>query len=128
MESEPKITFEDTAIAFQYKSDAELKKANFIFSLVNHPWVSSVATGCVKLGLKLGLPIEGIIRKTVFDHFCGGIDINSSEPVIEKLGKYGVETILDFSVEGEETEEAFERTAAEIIRTIQKAKTSRLID
>jgi proline dehydrogenase len=122
MESEPKISFEDTSIAFSYKSDAELKKANFIFSLVNHPWISSVATGCVKLGLNLGLPIEGIIKKTVFYHFCGGESINSSEPVIEKLGKFGVQTILDFSVEGEESEKAFDNTAAEVIRTIEKAK------
>jgi proline dehydrogenase len=43
-------------------------------------------------------------------------------PVIEKLGRFGVQTILDFSVEGEETEAAFDRTAAEIIRTIEKAK------
>jgi proline dehydrogenase len=122
MESEPKISFEDTSVAFLYKSNAELKKANFIFSLVNHPWVSSVATGCVKLGLKLGLPIEGLIKYTVFDHFCGGVSINSSEPVIEKLAKYGVQTILDFSVEGEDSEDAFDRTAEEIIRTIEKAK------
>lgn len=122
MESEPKISFEDTSVAFLYKSDAELRKANFIFSLVNHPWISSMATGCVKIGLKLGLPIDGLIKKTVFDHFCGGVSINSSEPVIAKLSQFGVQTILDFSVEGEEAEEAFERTADEIIRTIEKAK------
>jgi len=122
MESEPKISFEDTSVAFLYKSDAELQKANFIFSLVNHPWISSVATGCVKVGLKLRLPINALIKKTVFDHFCGGESINSSVPVIEKLARFGVQTILDFSVEGEETEAAFDRTAAEIIRTIEKAK------
>jgi proline dehydrogenase len=122
MESEPKISFEDTAVAFSYKTDGELKKAHFIFSLVNHPWVSSVATALVKVGLQLRLPIVGIIKKTVFFHFCGGESIDASQPVIGKLSKYNVQTILDYSVEGEDSEEAFERTAAEIIRTIEKAK------
>jgi len=122
MESEPKISFEDTSVAFSYKSDVQLKKAHFIFSLVNHPWISALATGLVKVGFQLSLPIEGIIKKTVFFHFCGGESINASKPVIDNLGKYNVKTILDFSVEGEESDEAFEKTAEEIIRTIENAK------
>lgn len=122
MESEPKISFEDTSVAFSYKSDGELKKAHFIFSLVNHPWISAMATGLVKVGFQLKLPIEGIIKKTVFFHFCGGESIDASKPVVDKLGKFNVQTILDYSVEGEETESAFERTADEIIRTIENAK------
>jgi proline dehydrogenase len=122
MEAEPKISFEDTSVAFSYKSDRELRKANFIFSLVSHPWVSSLATGAVKLSFTLGLPIEGIVKRTVFDHFCGGESMDNSDAVIEKLSRFGVQTILDYSVEGEDSEEAFEQTAAEIIRTIEKAK------
>jgi proline dehydrogenase len=127
MESRPKITFDDTSIAFSYKSNAELRKANFIFSLVNHPWISSMATGFTKLALNLHLPIEGIIRKTAFDHFCGGVSINDSEHVIEKLGSFGVGTILDYSVEGEESEDGFDKTLAELLKTLDKAKTSKNI-
>jgi proline dehydrogenase len=127
MESRPKITFDDTSIAFSYKSNAELRKANFIFSLVNHPWISSMATGFTKLALNLHLPIEGIIRKTAFDHFCGGVSINDSEDVIEKLGSFGVGTILDYSVEGEESEEGFDKTLDELLKTLDKAKTSKNI-
>jgi proline dehydrogenase len=124
MKTEPKISFEDTSVAFLYKSDSELKKANFIFTLVNHPWISSVATGLVRLGLALHLPIEGIIKKTVFDHFCGGESMDKSDRVIERLSQHGVQTILDYSVEGEDSEDAFDTTAAEIIRTIEKAKSN----
>ncbi|MBL7857917.1 MAG: proline dehydrogenase family protein [Cyclobacteriaceae bacterium] len=124
MEVEPKISFEDTEVAFSYKSDAELRKADFIFSLVNHPWISAVATGAVKLALNLGLPVEGIIKKTVFDHFCGGESIEKSNEAIRQLAKHGVGTILDYSVEGEETESSFDRTKDEIIHTIEKAKDS----
>jgi proline dehydrogenase len=127
MESEPKISFDDTSIAFSYKSNNELRKANFIFSTVNHPWISAAATGAVKLALNLRLPIENIIRKTVFDHFVGGVSIEDSEKVIGKLGAFGVGTILDYSVEGEKTEQGFDLTMKELLRTIDKAKTSKHI-
>ena len=61
MEQTSKISFEDTAIAFEYKSDKALRKANFIFSLVNHPWISALATGAVKFALKAGLDLSGCV-------------------------------------------------------------------
>ncbi len=122
MEVEPKVQFEDTAIAFSYKTDAELRKANFIFTLVNHPMISSIATGAVKLGLFLRLPIKGLIRSTVFDHFCGGETIDQCAPIVKKLGALHVGAILDYSVEGGETEEGFDKTTEEILRTFEASK------
>jgi proline dehydrogenase len=124
MEADQKVSFENTAVAFRYKSNAALQKANFIFSLVNHPWVSSVATSLVRLALKLRLPVDAVIRKTVFEHFCGGESIEKSEGVVQQLAQYNVHTILDYSVEGEHSEAGFDRTLAEIIRTVEKAKGS----
>lgn len=124
MHAHPKISFEDTAVAFAYKTTAALRKANFIFSLVNHPWVSSLATGFVKVALKIHLPIEGIIRQTAFGHFCGGESIDKSERVIELMGRYGVGTILDYSVEGGQFEEDFDATMREILLTLEKAHAS----
>jgi proline dehydrogenase len=124
MEVEPSASFDNTAIAFSHKTDQELRKANFIFSTVNHPWISSIATSMVKVALTLHLPIEGLIKKTVFDHFCGGVSIEDSEDVILRLGQYNVGTILDYSVEGEDSEDAFDLTMSEVIRTIERAKTS----
>lgn len=127
MKFQPRVSFEDTAVAFAYKSDAELRKANFIFSLVNHPWISFLATGFVRFSLKAGLPIEGIIKKTAFDHFCGGESIERSEEVIKLLAQYHVGTILDYSVEGEKSERGFDVTRDEILRTIEKAHHSKSI-
>ena len=121
MESKPNISFEDTAVAFAYKSDAKLRKANFIFSLVNHPWISFLATGLTRIAFKVGLPVEGIIRKTAFDHFCGGECIEESEGVIQMLGIYHVGTILDYFVEGAQSEEGFDATMQEILQNIEKA-------
>ncbi len=124
MEVDTKVKFEDTAIAFSYKSDAELKKANFIFTLVNNPVISSLATGAVKLGLFLHLPIKSLIKYTVFDHFCGGENIEQCKPIIKKIGEYKVGAILDYSVEGAKTEDGFDSTTAEILETFDAAKNS----
>lgn len=127
MQVVPRISFEDTAVAFAYKSDADLRKANFIFSLVNHPLISSLATGFVSIALRAGLPIEGIIKKTAFDHFCGGESIEKSEEVIRLLAKFHVGTILDYSVEGEKSESGFDSTRDEILHTLEKARHSKTI-
>src|SRR5689334_20803046 len=118
MESDPIIHFDDTAVAFSYKSDKELKKAHLIFSLVNHPLISSVATTLARVSLQWKLPVKGLIKYTVFEHFCGGETINQSEKTIQTLSKFKIGTILDYSVEGEENEDAFDHTAQEIIDTI----------
>lgn len=127
MEPRPQLSFEDTSVAFSYKSDGELRKANFIFSLVNHPSISKLATGSVKFAFALGLPIKGIIKTTAFDHFCGGETIEEAEDTIQKLARFGVGTILDYSVEGEQTEAGFDKTTAETILTIEKAHKSKHI-
>src|SRR5690606_34889025 len=122
MDSPVEVTFEDTKVAFAYKSDQELRKARLIFSLVNHPWISALAVAFVRLALTIRLPILGIIRRTVFQHFCGGESITAAESTILHLSNYGVNTILDYAVEGEDSEEDFDRTTNEILRTIQKAR------
>jgi proline dehydrogenase len=122
MEVKPGIQFDDTHIAFSYKSDRELKKANFIFSLVNHPFISGIATGLAKLGLALHLPIKGLIRSTVFEHFCGGETIDQSDNTIQTLFQYKVGTILDYSAEGEQNETGFDRAKEEVLKTLDKAK------
>src|SRR5579863_9619628 len=121
MESLP-VHFDDTEIAFSYKSDAELKRANFIFSLVNNPTVSAVATTLAKVSFAMKLPVKGLVRSTVFRHFCGGETIDQSERTIQSLYKFGIGTILDYSVEGEKNESGFDKTDQEIINTIVKAK------
>jgi proline dehydrogenase len=122
MEIQSKVHFDDTAVAFSYKSDSDLKKANFIFTLVNHPIISKLATSAVQLGLNLHLPVKGLIKATVFDHFCGGEDIAQSEKTIKNLSDFQVGTILDYSVEGEKSEEGFDKTTEEILSTFDKAK------
>ncbi|MBS1544660.1 MAG: proline dehydrogenase family protein [Bacteroidetes bacterium] len=122
MDINPSVRFDDTAVAFQYKSDQELRKANFIFTIVNHPWISALATSAVKVGMALHLPIKAMVRSTVFEHFCGGETIDKADKTSANLAKFNVRTILDYSVEGAKTERGFDSTCEEILKTFDKAK------
>lgn len=75
----------------------------------------------------MGLPIKSLVRNTVFNHFCGGEFIEDCVPVIQKLNRFGVKTILDYSVEGKQKEDDFRKTVSEIVATIEKARTQRSI-
>lgn len=118
------ISFADTFIAFSYKSDRELKKSNFLFSSINNPFLSKLGANIVKIGLKVKLPIKGIIRDTIFQQFCGGESIDQCDATIEKLSKYNIKTILDFAAEGESGETDYNSTKDEILRTVDKASTN----
>lgn len=116
------ISFENTANAFVAKSDRQLRKANFLFSVVNNPILSSISTGATKLAFNIGLPIKSIIKKTVFEQFCGGETIAECEATIQELARYNIGAILDYSVEGGDDEKSFDHTKNEILKTIGKAK------
>ena len=121
------VFFEDTSVAFASKSDAKLQKTYWLFSLMNQARVVNLGTFFIKLALKLNLPIKNVIRVTIFEQFCGGETINDCNATISLLGQSGIGTILDYSVEGEDSEASFDATAAEIIKTIDKAATSKTI-
>ena len=122
MPVQTKVHLDDTAVAFSYKSDQELRKANFIFTVVNHPFISFVARRAVKVAFALHLPVKGLVKATVFEHFCGGETIDQSEKTIQKLAEFHVGTILDYSAEGAKTEAGFDKTAKEILSTFDKAR------
>jgi proline dehydrogenase len=119
--SEFKLDFQDTATAFADKTTAELKEKHRLFKMMNSPTMVSLGTGLTKFALKIGLPVKGLIKYTIYEQFIGGETIEECQKVIEKLGKSHIGTILDYSVEGKSEEEDFENTKDEIIKTIKRA-------
>ena len=109
-------SFNNTEIAFRSKSNWKLKKALWLFSIVKNPGISKIMTTLAEL-----FPIKPVIKSTVFDHFCGGETIAESEETIQELHSGGVQTILDYSVEGAQDEAAFDFTTREIMATIENA-------
>lgn len=120
--SEFKLDFHDTTTAFADKSDAELKEKCRLFKLLNSPFLNAVGTLSARLALALGLPVEGLIKHTIFEQFCGGETVEECEQTIIELGRSNIGTILDYAVEGKASEGAFDDTKNEIIRTIERAK------
>lgn len=120
--SDFRLDFQDTATAFADKSDAQLKEKYRLFKMLNSPFLNSLGSTAAKFALSVGLPVEGIIRSTIFGQFCGGETIEECESTVEMLAKAGIGAILDYSVEGKATEDDFDRTKDEIIRTIERAK------
>ena len=118
------VFFEDTLVAFASKSDAQLRKTYWLFSLMNQARVVNLGTFFIKLALKLNLPIKNLIRITIFEQFCGGETIRQCDSTITSLAASGIGTILDYSVEGEDNESSFDATTKEIINTIDKAAQS----
>ena len=127
METHPKISFDNTDFAFQYKSSKQLKKARFLFSLMGQPWLVKLGTKLTPLSIKMGLPVKGLIRNTIFSQFVGGETLEETAQVAKKLGEYNVQVILDYGVEGGETgEQGFDHSTSEFIRVISKHLMSKL--
>ena len=121
------ISFDNTQIAFSYKSNAELNKAYWLFKLIGSPALVKIAKSFTNIAFALHLPIKPLIKATIFKQFCGGENIEECSNVIENISKFNIGAILDYSVEGKEDENDFDVTTQEIINTIIKAKKSKHI-
>jgi proline dehydrogenase len=124
MPVKPTISFENLEVAFASKSNAELRKMYLIFATLNNNFLSTLGIKLADLAFQLHLPVKGIMKKTMFGHFCGGETIRESVRACKRLANYGVHSILDLSVEGKGDEASFEATTEEINQTmIESAKT-----
>jgi proline dehydrogenase len=125
MNTEPApVSFENTANAFEYKSDKELKRAAFLFSSMGYSSLVKLGTRLTPWMIRAGLPVKGLIRGTIFSQFVGGETLEETAAVAKKLGEYRVQVILDYGVEGgDEGEEGFDHAKAEFIRVINYAAT-----
>jgi proline dehydrogenase len=116
------LDLHDTAVAYADKTDAELKEKIRLFRMLNSPVLNSIGSGMARFALSLGLPVHGMIKGTIYKQFCGGETIAESETVINRLGRANIGTVLDYAIEGRSSEEDFDATKDEIIRTVERAK------
>ncbi|MFD2890694.1 proline dehydrogenase family protein [Flavobacterium chuncheonense] len=114
--------FQNTEVAFALKSDTELERAYFLFKLIEREPLVRIGTAVTNFALKAHLPVEGLIRSTVFDHFCGGVNENDCLSVVDKMFTKGVSSVLDYSVEGKEEEAQFDAALEMTLKTVDFAK------
>jgi proline dehydrogenase len=114
--------FDNTQVAFALKSDTELDRAYFLFKMISIEPLVRIGSAVTNFALNINLPVEGLIRATVFDHFCGGINVNDCLSVVDKMYTKDVSSVLDYSVEGKEDEQQFDAALKMTLKTIDFAK------
>lgn len=114
--------FNNTEVAFALKSDTELDRAYFLFKMIANEPLVRIGTAVTNFALKAHLPVDGLIRATVFDHFCGGVNEMDCLSVVDKMYTKGVSSVLDYSVEGKEEEAQFDAALEMTLKTVEFAK------
>ncbi len=128
MTDQTKISFDNTECAFAAKSDAALKKANFLFAIMGKPWLVNAALKITPIAISWHIPLtKTLIRQTIFKQFVGGETLEETAKVADKLDEYNVQVILDYGVEGKEGEENFEHARDEFKKVIAYAATQKNI-
>lgn len=116
------VSFDNTEIAFSGKSDSDLKRSYWLFRLIGSPALVNTGSALTKFALTIHFPIKGMIKATIFKQFVGGETIEECGKTVEALGRFGIGTILDYSVEGKESETDFGHCKEETIATIRRAQ------
>ena len=114
--------FNNLKVAFSDKSNRDLNRAYLLFKTISTPLVSKALTLILRFAIFLHLPINKVIKRTIYKQFCGGTTIENSQITINKLWKFKIGSFLDFSAEGKESEDDFNRVMNETIASIHKGK------
>ncbi|AXG71200.1 proline dehydrogenase 1 [Kordia sp. SMS9] len=114
--------FNNTENAFALKTDSQLDRAYFLFKLISNQPLVRIGTAVTNFAIKAHLPVESLIRATVFDHFCGGTTEEECLPVVDNMFQKGVCSVLDYSVEGKEEEAQFDATLEKILKILNFVK------
>jgi len=115
------INFENTEVAFKVRDSAELRRANLLFRLISRPGLVKFGNSVISLMAGIGIPVNWIVKPTVYKQFVGGETIEECSLVIEKLATGNVYSILDYSVEGKENDDDIQKALEETLRAIDFA-------
>jgi proline dehydrogenase len=111
--------FDNTEVAFALKSDSQLERAYFLFKMIQNEPMVRIGSAVTNFALKVHLPVEGLIRSTVFDHFCGGVTEEDCLQIIDNMYNNGnVHSVLDYSVEGKDREISFDSALEKILKIV----------
>ncbi|MCW3084270.1 MAG: proline dehydrogenase [Bacteroidetes bacterium] len=121
------LSFNNTEVSFSGKSNSDLNRSYWLFKMVSNSTFVNVGKSLTTFAINTHLPIKGLIKATIFKQFCGGENIEECDKTIKELGKFNIGTILDYSVEGKETEHDFDACMTETMETVAKAKNDKHI-
>ena len=104
------ISFDNTEVAFAHRTNEDLKQAHWLYSMMGKPWLVKLGTSLAPWSIRAGLPVKGLIRKTIFRQFVGGESLDETVAVTRRMAEYNVKVILDYGVEGKEGEENYDQS------------------
>ena len=91
--------FNDTKIAFQDKSTSQLKKAYWMFKMIENPTLTNLGIDVLNFAVKKDFPfVEGIVRRTLFEQFAGGETREKSKQVVSDLHRHHIGSIFYYSI------------------------------
>ena len=117
--------FDSTEIAFKSRSDKDLKKIYRLFQMMSNKYLNPIGISLLKYSVKFKLPVKTVAGKLLFSHFCGGENLEKSKIHIKELMKHNVQSVLDYSAEGKETDESFNLVTDEILKIIDNVYENR---
>lgn len=107
--------FNNTQLAFANKTDSQLRKAFWMFKLIEQPLLTKLGTSVLNFAVHNNIPFAGnLVKATLFEQFCGGETREESMKVVIQMFKRGVGSIFDYSIEGKEEEATFDAVCKEI--------------
>jgi proline dehydrogenase len=115
------FSFDNTEIAFRYKTNSDLSRARLLFGTIANPWLVKIGKSLTYFALNMHIPIAWAIKPTLYKHFVGGETLAECEKTVKLLSKFNVKSILDYSVEGGKDREAMQRTLDETLRSVINA-------
>ncbi|XP_019620712.1 PREDICTED: proline dehydrogenase 1, mitochondrial-like [Branchiostoma belcheri] len=95
------LNFDDALEAYKSKTTREILRALLVFKLCSFDIIVRNNTQLMKLGRRvLGRRLfKNCMKATFYGHFVAGEDQESIKPLIKRMEKFGVGSILDYSVE-----------------------------
>lgn len=115
------VSFDNTEIAFKSKSNNDLRRSYLLFSALSHPWIVRLGGDITQSFQKIGFPVNWYVKPTIYRQFVGGETIAECIPAIEQLSKFNVKAILDYSVEGTDSQDGIAHAMEETLLTIENA-------
>lgn len=111
------MDLKNTKIAYAYKSKKELKSALFVYRIITKPLMVKLGKVLLNIALAIRIPIKPFTN-FMFKQFCGGENLNEVLIISERIGKYNVKSIPDYSIEGVSEISTFNRLIDEVKKVI----------
>ncbi len=116
------LDFDNTEIAFSYKSNKELKRLKWLFKVMNNSTLVNLGSKLTPTLLKYHFPfVSTMVKETIFKQFVGGETIMDTQKVIDQLFNYNALTILDYGAESKSGQDELDAVVDELTKAIELA-------